>query len=368
MRDPSKQISGAASHPSTSDITRTTLAVLFIGILIAASIWILLPFLTSIVWATVIVIATWPLLIKIQKRLWNSRGLAVTVMTVILLLVVVIPMTVAVLAISSKADDIISRVKSLSEVTIPPPPEWVISVPLVGSRLAERWQHYAALAPAELAALVTPYVRKAVNWFLAHAGSVAAEMLQFLLTVIISAIMYAGGEKAGAGVIAFARRLAGKRGEEVTILAAKAVRGVALGIVVTALIQAAIAGTGLVISGVPAAPLLTAVAFMLCIAQLGPILVLLPCIIWLYWKGDPLWGTVLLIFTIVAAALDNIIRPILIKKGAELPLIMIFAGVIGGLIAFGVVGLFIGPVMLAVTYTLLKAWVSGEVEEAHREG
>jgi predicted PurR-regulated permease PerM len=103
---------------------------------------------------------------------------------------------------------------------------------------------------------------------------------------------------------------------------------------------------------------LTAIMFMLCLAQLGPILVLIPAVIWLYWSGQAFWGTVLLIVTIFAAATDNFLRPILIKKGVDLPLLLIFAGVIGGLIAFGVIGLFIGPVVLAVTLTLLQAWVS----------
>jgi predicted PurR-regulated permease PerM len=138
---------------------------------------------------------------------------------------------------------------------------------------------------------------------------------------------------------------------------------VALGVVLTAIIQATLGGVGLAIAGVPAAALLTAVMFMLCLAQVGPGLVLVPAVIWLYWKGEPIWGTVLLVFSILAVTLDNFVRPILIRKGADLPLIMIFAGVIGGLIAFGIIGLFIGPVVLAVTYTLLKKWVSGGVRE-----
>ena len=107
----------------------------------------------------------------------------------------------------------------------------------------------------------------------------------------------------------------------------------------------------------PAKMLLTGVMFLLCIAQIGPGLVLIPSVIWLYWSGETLWGSVLLVFTIVAGIIDNIIRPFLIKKGAKLPLVLIFAGVIGGLVAFGVIGLFIGPVVLAVIYTLLRAWV-----------
>jgi predicted PurR-regulated permease PerM len=133
---------------------------------------------------------------------------------------------------------------------------------------------------------------------------------------------------------------------------------VALGVVLTALIQTGLGGIGLAVAGVPAVAILTAVMLMLCLAQLGPALIMFPAVIWLYWKGDALLGTVLLAFTLPAVILDNIIRPILIKKGADLPLLLIFAGVIGGLIAFGVIGLFIGPVVLAVTYTLLKVWVS----------
>jgi predicted PurR-regulated permease PerM len=183
------------------------------------------------------------------------------------------------------------------------------------------------------------------------------------LTTIIAAIMYANGEIIRSGVLSFARRLAGPQGAEVAILAAKAIRGVALGVVLTAIIQAGLGGVGLAVTGVPAVALLTAVMFMLCLAQVGPALVLIPAVIWLYREDGALWGTVLLVFSLLAVTLDNFIRPVLIKKGADLPLIMIFAGVIGGLIAFGIIGLFIGPVVLAVTYTLLKAWVTGSAQE-----
>jgi len=343
----------------SQDITRTTLAVVFIGILMAASIWILRPFLASIVWATIIVVTTWPILIKIENRLFGRRGLAVAAMTSAIMLIVFIPLALAFLIILSDVEGIALRMKPLAALTVSPPPEWVNRIPLAGGALSAKWRELAALTPEERSAMATPYVRTAMHWFLTQAGSVAAMILQFLLTVIISAVIYAGGEKGAAGILAFARRLAGQRGEEVTVLAGKAIRGVALGIVLTAVIQTAICGAGMVILGVPAALLLTAVVFILCLAQLGPVLILVPSVIWLYWKGDPFSGTVLLVFLIIAFVAEQLIRPILIKKGADLPLIMIFAGVIGGLIAFGIIGLFIGPVVLAVTYTLLKAWVSG---------
>ncbi|HME45734.1 MAG TPA: AI-2E family transporter YdiK, partial [Syntrophorhabdales bacterium] len=309
--------------PAARDITGAVLAVLFIGVLITASFWILRPFLTSIVWATMIVVATWPILLWLQARLRNRRGLAVAVMTVLILLVVVVPFLLAVATIIDKADDIADRVNALTTFRPPPPPEWVGNIPLVGQKIADSWQHITTLREEELAAQLTPLARKAVGWFAAQAGSVAVMILQFFFVVIISAILYAKGETAAAGVRKFARRLAGQNGEEAVLLAAKAIRGVALGIVVTALIQSAIGAIGLVVTGVPVVVLLTAVMFILCLAQVGPGLVLVPAVIWLYWVHGGLWGTLLLVFTVIAATVDNFIRPVLIRKGADLSLVLI---------------------------------------------
>ena len=345
------------------DVTRTTLAVLFISMLIFASFWLVRPFLTPFIWATTIVVATWPLLLGLQKRLWGKRRLAVAVMTVVLLLVLVVPLSFAVVTIVNKADDIMGWVRALSSFTVPPPPLWIDSLPLVGAKLADRWRQLAALSPEDLSARLAPYAGKAVGWFVSQAGSAGMMILQFLLTVIISAILYANGDLAATGVRAFGHRLAGQKGEEAAVLAAKAIRGVALGVALTAIIQSVLGGIGLAVTGVPAASVLTAVMFILCVAQLGPGLVLIPSIILLYWRGDTLWGTVLLIWSLPVGILDNFLRPALIRKGADLPLLLIFAGVIGGLIAFGIIGLFIGPVVLAVAYTLLKAWVSAEEQK-----
>lgn len=352
------------------DITHTMLAVLFIGMLIAASFWILRPFLIAIIWALLIVVATWPVLLKLQARLSGRRGPAVAAMTFALLLIVFVPLTLAVLTILHNAEDISTRMRSLASLTVSAPPEWIGRIPLAGERISENWKEFAALTPEERSVVIIPYARKVLGWFMAQAGGFGLMMLNFFLTVIIAAIMYTRGETAAAGVLSFARRLAGEEGEKVAVLSAKAIRGVALGVGMTALIQAAFGGIGLAVSGVPAAALLSAVMFMLCLAQLGPALVLVPAVIWLYADGSTLWGTVLLVFTIVSQTVDNIIRPFFIKKGVDLPLIMILTGVIGGLVAFGIVGLFIGPVVLAVTYTLLKSWIAAgapEVVEASNE-
>ena len=341
------------------DIARTTLAVLAIGILIAASFWVVYPFLMAIIWATMIVIATWPIMTGLQARFRGRRGPAVAVMTALLLLVLIVPFGLAVAVIVGKSGEITTAVKSLATLKLPLPPHWLTTIPLAGTQLAERWQLLADLSPEELAARVEPYVKGLALWFAARAGSIGTMLFQFALTLLIVPILYAGGESAAAGVRCFLHRLAGQQGEDAAILAAKAVRGVALGVVVTALTQAAVGGIGLAISGVPTPALLTAVMLIFCLAQVGPGPVLVPAVIWLYWKDGALWGTVLLVISLVAMTLDNVVRPALIKKGVDMPLVMIFAGVIGGLMAFGVTGLFIGPVVLVVSFTLLKAWTKG---------
>jgi len=133
---------------------------------------------------------------------------------------------------------------------------------------------------------------------------------------------------------------------------------VALGVLVTALVQSGLAGLGLWVCGVPHPGLFTAIAFVLCVAQLGPLLVLAPAVFWLYWSGNAGWATALLIWSLPVIALDNVLRPILIRRGVELPMLLIISGVIGGLIGFGVIGLFVGPVVLAASYTLLRAWIA----------
>jgi predicted PurR-regulated permease PerM len=287
-------------------------------------------------------------------------------MTLAILLVLVMPLVLAVVTIVDHADQIVAWSKAIAAAGIPSPPGWVEQVPFAGERIAREWQQLAATSSEDLVARATPYVRQAVQWFASQAGSFGRMLLQFLLVVVITAILYAMGETAARGVRRFARRLAEERGENSVVLAGQAVRAVALGVVVTALAQSTLAGIGLVVAGIPYAAVLTAIIFMLCIAQLGPILVLGPAVGWLYWTGDPVWGTVLLVWTVLVGSMDNVLRPILIKRGADLPLLLIFVGVIGGLISMGIIGLFVGPVVLAVTYRLLESWIA-EIDKPRAE-
>jgi predicted PurR-regulated permease PerM len=339
-----------------SDLAQTTLGVLFIGALILAAFWVLRPFIGPAIWATTIVVATWPLLLRLQALLWGRRGLAVAVMTLALLVLFVLPITLAIATLAQHTEGIVAAVKQLSQLRMPTAPDWLASLPVVGPKIAAFWAETVAAGTEGVWDRVQPYVGQVTRMLVTNVGSVGYVLVQGGLIVLLAALMYADGETAATGLVRFGRRLAGEQGEATVVLAGQAIRGVALGVGVTAVVQSVLGGIGLAVANVPYAGVLTVVMFMLCIAQLGPVLVMAPATAWLYWNGDTGWGTFLLVVTLVVGTLDNVLRPMLIRMGADLPLLLIFGGVIGGLLAFGLVGIFVGPVVLAVAYRLLEAW------------
>jgi predicted PurR-regulated permease PerM len=296
-------------------------------------------------------------MLRVQRLAGGKRAIATAVMTIVMLAIFIVPFALAVGMLLDAAVEGVELVKAATTVGLKPPPAWLSELPWVGPRLTAEWQALAAGGPEAIAQKLAPFLRSTASWALALTGGFGIVVIHFLLTVVIAAILYANGETAARGVLMFANRIGGERGERTMRLAGQAVRSVALGVIVTALVQSLIAGIGLWLAGVPRPGLLLAIVFVLAVAQLGPLPVLLPAVIWLFWSGNILWGSVLLVITVIVAIVDNVLKPVLIKRGVDLPLLLIVAGVIGGLIGFGVVGLFIGPVILAVTYTLLESWV-----------
>ena len=341
------------------DLTRVVLMVLFILALIISSLRILGPFLLAGVWATTIVVATWPLLVRVERVLGKRRGAAVAVMVVVMLLAFVLPLGLAIDSIVSHRETISGWLTGLPGMALPTAPEWIERIPAIGPKIAMAWNEIAAAGTQTIFVRLAPHTKSAFAWVMGRVGGLGSAFIQFLLTIAISGILYARGEIAAAGVLRFGRRLGGDRGEDVIRLAGQSVRAVALGVIVTALVQSVLTCIGLAIAGVPFATMLSGIAFVLCIAQIGPTLVLLPATIWLYTQGSHGWAVALLVWTVFVGTIDNFVRPVLIRRGADLPLLLIFAGVIGGLLSLGVVGLFVGPVVLAVSYTLLRQWVTG---------
>src|SRR5574343_51670 len=292
------------------DLARNTLAIACIAGLIARSLWVLRPFLAATVWAARIVVATWPLFTGLEARFGGRRTPAVLVMTLAMLTLLVLPLWLAIDTIADHADQLTAAAQSVAHDGIPLPPDWVAGLPLIGEKLAEFWRQLAAAGPSGIVAKITPYAADTGKWALAQVGGLGGMLIQFMLVVTV-----------------------------------------------TAIVQTVLGGIGLAVAGVPFASLLSALMLMFCIAQIGPMLVLLPAVGWMYWSGDTGWATALLVWSLIVGTLDNFLRPMLIKRGADLPLLLIFAGVIGGMLGFGLIGIFVGPVVLAVTYTLMLAWI-----------
>jgi predicted PurR-regulated permease PerM len=345
------------------DVTRITLTVLGIGVLIAGSLLVLRPFLGPLLWATTIVVATWPIMRKVEAGLGGRRGPAVAVMTIALLLAVFVPLYLAVAAILEQTDQVTEFVRTLPTFRLPPPPPWLDALPLVGKKVQAQWLELAALEPSELAARLTPYVGTALGWFASQAGTFGGMLIHFLITAIIAAILYVKGEGAVERVRRFFRRLGGERGDAIVTLSGQSIRAVALGIVVTAAVQGVVTAIGLYAIGLPIAGFLTAVVLVFCIAQLGPFIPLVPAVVWLYASGSSGRATAILVVMLLVGAIDNFLRPVLIKRGADLSLLLILPGVIGGLLWLGIIGLFIGPVILAVATTLLDSWTTSGLGE-----
>jgi predicted PurR-regulated permease PerM len=344
----------------SGELTRTFLQLLTLGGLLVTSLWIVRPFLIAGLWAAMIAVATWPVLLRVQALFGGRRSLATALLTLVLLLTLVIPLYLGISAVVESAQDVAILAERLAGWSLPQPPAWVEAVPLVGAKVAAEWRALAAEGPEQLAARVTPYARDIAAWLVAEIGGVGAVVVQFLLTLIFTAILYTTGETAARGVDRFAARLAGPQGQAAIRLAAQATRAVALGVVVTAIVQSALVGLGFAVAGVPFAAILTALSFVLAVAQIGPLPILIAAVIWVYSQHGGTWGTVFLAWAAICGTIDNLIRPVLIKRSADLPLLLIFVGVVGGLFAFGVVGLFVGPVMLAVSYMVLGEWVDQE--------
>lgn len=344
-------------NPSKGDLTRVTLGVLLIGLLIVSTFWVLRPFLSALVWATMIVVATWPMMRWLEARFGGRRGPAVLVMTLSMLVAVIVPLAMALTTLADFIDEAKALGARAAHFVVPPVPAWLSELPLVGERLGAKWQAWVGVGTAELLAHLQPYAGQAAAWLVAQAGGIGLLFVHFSLTVVISAILYATGEHAALGLRRFTRRVAGERGDAVTRLAGLSIRAVALGIAVTALVQSLIGGVAIALSGVSYAMVLTSLMFVCCLVQIGPMPVLLPAVLWLFYSGRTGAGIFLTVCAVIVLGLDNVLRPYLIKRGADLPLLLILAGVIGGLLGFGIVGLFIGPVILAVTYTLVNAWI-----------
>jgi len=326
-------------------------------LLLAACLLIVAPFIPSLVWSAVIVVTLWRPLEWLTARLGNRRGLVATLLALAILALLVGPAVSLVDTIAAGLPQLRGMVSDLVAAVPREPPRMVVSLPLVGERIADTWRMLAedAGAAADLVERVGPAVAR---WLLASLTGIGETLLQFLLVAITTAVLYAKGPAAAATAERLAERLGGTGGTEALEVATRAIRGVSAGVIGTAAAQAVLAAIGFAAAGVPAVPLLGLGVLIFGIIQLGPLPVWAPVVIWLYHTGDTLTATLLLVWSLgVVQTVDNFLRPVLISRGARLPLLLMLIGVLGGLLAMGLIGVFLGPTLLGVGYVMLRRWL-----------
>jgi predicted PurR-regulated permease PerM len=353
----------AAGPPRLRDlaVSRTAAEVaLRIGVLLVLAVWcyvIARPFLVAVVWGVILAVAAHTGHRHLSAWLGGRRGLAAALLTAVALLLLIGPLTMLGVALVHNLTDLAARLAG-GDIAVPPPPAALAGWPLIGKRAAGLWQ----LASVNLAAALhelQPQLRPLVRWLLALAAGAGLGLLQFLLAAVIAGLLLARAAAGHRFAELVLTRLAGERGPALATVAERTVRNVARGVIGTAVAQSALAGIGFLAAGVPWAALLTLGCFLLCVVQVGPAIVLLGTVVYVFWKAGTAIGAVYLVWGVLVGLVDNVLRPLLMGRGGAAPLAVVFVGVVGGLLAHGLIGLFVGPVVLTLGYELFRAWLAG---------
>jgi len=336
-----------------------------VGLLAYVSIQITKPFLAPLVWGVVIAISTRPLYGRLRQAVGGRSSLAAAIFALIGLVLVIGP-TVALTGTLVVEVEQVSGAVHAGEVRVPPPPDDVADWPLVGSRIHRTW----SLAATNLESAVERFssqVRAIALWLLELATGVGGAVLLFALSIAIAAVMHTQAEGGERVAQALARRIAGERGPELTSLASSTIRGVVKGVLGVALIQSLAAGLGMLALDVPVAGLWTLAVLLMAIMQLPTVLLMLPISIYVFSYADALPATLFLIWSVSVSLSDNILKPLLLARGVEVPMPVVLIGALGGFASIGLLGLFIGPIVLAVGYTVLGAWVDIDEQSLGQE-
>ena len=350
-------------------LKRSLEATIHIGLILLLAAWcfqIVQPFIIPVVWGIIIATATYPAYRRLEGVLGGRRGIAATLFTLLMMVILITP-TVKLAETLVNGTSLLSGYLGGESLSIPPPPKSIAGWPIIGEPLAGFW----GLASENLGAAVqqiTPQLKAFGGWLLSAAAGAGLGILMFVVAIIIAGALLANAQGGHRAANAIATRLAGDRGADFADLAEATVRSVAQGILGVALIQTLLAGIGFLVVGVPGAGLWALLCLLLAVVQIGIGLVVIPIVVYVFYTADTLTAVVFLIWSIPVTILDNILKPILLGRGVNVPMVVIFVGAIGGFLASGIIGLFVGSVILALGYKLFMAWLAEDPRSALEEG
>jgi predicted PurR-regulated permease PerM len=334
-----------------------------IGLVLLLIIWcfqIAAPFLQPIVWGIILAAATQPIYAALCRVAGGRSSLAAVILVVGALLVLIVPSVLLTTNVVESATELAKKVEA-GTLEVPPPPAGVAEWPIVGGRLHASWAAASANLDSALDQL-QPQLRAIGSWVLETGTSAGLGLLLFALSIVLAGVLLASGEKAVDGVRRVAERLVPGRGAELVALAGGTVQSVTRGILGTAFIQAFLAGIGLLAAGVPASGLWALLVLLLAVVQIPTILVLGPIIVWVFASQSTGVAVLFAIWSLAVGLSDNVLKPLLLGRGSEVPSLVIFIGAIGGFIRAGIIGLFVGAVVLAVGHSLFRWWLESSAE------
>jgi predicted PurR-regulated permease PerM len=353
----------SAEEPRSRRFERTTVAVAIVLLAIGCYL-ILRPFLIAFLWGAIISVSTRGLYHRVVRLLRGRKTLAATLTSLLLVAVLLVPIATLAVNVAGQMPTLAERFNQMLDGGLREPPGWLADVPLVGKTATAEWRRFAE-HPELLREKLRPYLKPLKDFLVAAISGVAVGVLQFALALFISGLLYVQGDRFAATVDRIAFRLGGETGRRQVRVVRSTVKGVFKGVLGTCAVQAVLALIGFWVAGVPQPFLLGMGTFFLSIVPGGPTILWLPAALWLNSNGETGWAIFMGLWgLLVVGGSDNFIRPLLIGKGVEAPMSIVFLGVIGGLLAFGFLGLFIGPTLLSVAYNLFQDWMENQAPAA----
>ncbi len=353
MRDPQPDASGR--DQLTTTFVELAIRVGALGLVLYWTLILVSPFITIVIWSAVLTVALYPPFEWMALRLGGRRRLAAVLITILSLLVVIGPATWLALGLVESLRMISERI-DLSTLALPAPPTAVKDWPLIGDYVYQFWD-LASTNLKEAAAKIVPYLKPVGTRLLGIAADAGTGILKFFVGIIVAGFLFAPAPSIVGAVKKFLRRLIPDRGEEFANLAGATIRAVSRGVIGISVLQALLAGIGLMIAGVPGASLITSAVLIFGIIQIGPTIILAPVVIWSWTAMEPAMALLFTAYMVPVNLLDNVLKPIVMGRGLKTPMLVILIGVLGGTLAYGITGLFLGPIILAVIWELLAVWI-----------
>lgn len=331
---------------------------------------VLRPFFSALLWAAVLCFASWPLYQRLERMFGGRRAPAALVMVLAAAALLLLPLIALGSRLAGDLSQLTTIIRGWIQHGLPQPPDWVAHLPVIGPRLQDYWQAVAENGK-KLAEDAAPYLGQARSALLAVAATLGAGTIELGLSLLISFFFYRDGMAGMRLLRSLMSRVGGSRAEQLMQVAARTVKGVVYGVLGTNLVMALLSALGLSIAGVPSPLLLGLVIFFLTIIPMAPVLVFLPAILWLLGQ-DAIVAAIFLAawYLLVFTILEGVLRAYFISRGSDLPMILVFLGMLGGIFMFGLLGLFVGPTLLAVGHALLREWSATDdvaAERAHPE-